>query len=257
MTEPLRFSDLKEMGKSPLHYRHRAERAQTSSMEKGSALHAIVYQTQPVVAFPGKQRRGTDWNAFLAAHPGELILTGSAYESAFRMAEAVWTHPEAKELLLGAGVVCEQTLHFDYLGTAARGTPDTRHPSRVVELKSAKTSQPDRLMWQCKTMSYHAQLAFYRHGVQKLGLGDAPEAYVVAVESSAPWPVTVLRLTDRTLEQGERLCRLWYERLRACQDADAWPPYVQSAVEWDLGDDEDIGLVFADEADNDGDAEAA
>lgn len=260
MTEPeserlLRFSDLKLMGKSPLHYLHRSEGKRTTSLDKGSALHALVFDTRGVVPFTGKQRRGAEWEKFQAEHADELIVTAKEYESVARMADAVLSHADARELLLGPGTVREETLHFDYLGTPARATPDARHPERTVELKSGRTSDPEPFMWQAKRYAYHAQLAFYRHAVRSLGLGDAPEAYVVAVESSAPEPVTVLRLTERTLVQGERLCRLWYERLRACEEAGQWPPYVQSIVDWDI-DDDDIGLTFADETDSD-ESEAA
>jgi hypothetical protein len=65
-------------------------------------------------------------------------------------------------------------------------------------------------------------------------------AYVVAVESTPPFPVTVMRLTDRALDQGERLCTSWMETLLNCEASNFWPPYAQSIVPLDVPDDPEI-----------------
>jgi hypothetical protein len=45
---------------------------------------------------------------------------------------------------------------------------------------------------------------------------------------------------------GERLCRVWLEKLLACEAADRWPGYCQSFEEWDI--ETDVELTFGEEA---------
>jgi hypothetical protein len=245
------------MAQSPMHYIHAltAEDDPSYDMERGSGIHAVMFSTHQVIGYPGKVRNGKEWDAFKEKHAGAKILTMREYDKVCRMAESLYGHAGAMSLLfpkdpaLQAGTRHEKTLYFKYMGRDARATPDSLNPVALAELKSSKTSEPERFMRHAQRMHYHAQLAFYREAVRICGLGTPRESYVVAVESSAPHPVTVLRLTDRTLEQGERACRLWFERLRACEEAGAWPPYVQSVVDWDI--EEELELEYADDGDGD------
>lgn len=249
MTEPLplRFSQLKQFARSPAHYLEaRAnELAQTSAMEKGSALHAVVLGTHTVSPYPGAQRRGKEWEAFKAQHEGELIVTADAYEKVMGMAEAIWSEPLAKEVLFTSSSVIEQTMLFELHGKKCRGTPDVRTPSYVVDLKTSSTTEPERLMRHAQNMLYHAQLAFYLQGMAASGYGTHREAFLVAVEAVAPHPVVVLHLTDQAIEMGDRSIRLWFERLLSCEQADYFPGYTQSRVTWDI--EEELELQFAEE----------
>lgn len=244
---PLRFSQLKQFARSPAHYlqARTTDAAQTAAMEKGSALHALVLGTAKVTAYPGPARRGKEWEAFKAEHEGELIVTAAAYEQVMGMAEAVWSDELAKDVLFAPGSAIEQTLYFELHGHKCRGTPDVRGPSYAVELKTSSTSEPEQFMRHAQRMLYHAQLAFYLQGMAACGFGVHREAFVVAVEAVAPHPVTVLHLTDKCIEMGDRSVRLWFERLLSCEAADFFPGYAQSRVTWDI--EEDIELQFAEE----------
>lgn len=244
---PLRFHHLKALGRSPAHAKlvlDGEEAEQTASMERGSALHHMVFGTRPVIAYPGAVRRGKEWEAFRAGHPDCEILAGSDYERVQGMAEAVRAHADAMQVLEG---VHESTIMFDILGRRARVTPDCRAPEHVAELKSTTCSDPMRFQWQAIKLGYHCQLVWQLDGVALSGLGQPKKAYVVAVESSAPYPVTVLRLTDRALDQGRRQVRLWLERFLACEKWDTWPGYVESIVDLDVPDDEELPLTYGTE----------
>jgi len=248
---PLRFGHLSKFARSAAHYLEARSRdaagveAPTAAMEKGSAFHAILTGTREVVRYPGKVRSGKQWEAFQLEHADKLILTSSAYESCMGMAEAVWSDPIAAEKLNGAGLVYEQTLRPQLHGFACRATPDIRCSEYIIELKSSATTEPELFQRHACRMLYHAQLAFYLQACAAAGIAVKRDAYIIAVEASAPHPVVVHRLTEKAIDTGERAIRLWVERLRGCIAADYYPGYTQSIVEWDI--EEDLELEFGDD----------
>ncbi len=115
--------------------------------------------------------------------------------------------------------------------------------SFVTELKTCAVGQPDRFAYNALKYGYHAQIAFYMEACRSAGLCDPTDAYIVAVESSAPYVVTTLKLTERAIEHGARLYRIWFERLLSCEKANEWPGYCQSIVALDAPED-DVELIF-------------
>lgn len=236
---PVRFSRLKQMGRSPAHYQAAVEE-QTASMERGSAVHSLVLGGPPVLFFPGI-RRGKAWDDFEATNSGAIIVTEKEHAKAQAMAKAVRENPIAKQVLEG---LREVEVNWTFLGRACKSHVDVVGNGYVTELKTAQCSEPSRFMWQAIRYNYHAQLAFYDEAVRSSGLGDPLAQYVVVVESSAPHVVTTLRLTDRALEKGRRVYRLWFERLLACEHSGDWPGYLESCGDFDCPED-DVELTFA------------
>jgi len=251
---PLRFRHLVATGLSAQHGKFvldGGEDEETYAMERGTAVHALLFGSRKVIGYhEGKVRNGKAWEAFQAEHEGAEILTAKEFSKAARMAEAVRNNRLAMEILLNDQAVHEHTVDWKVLGRDCAGTPDVRAPGYIAELKTSVSAQPDRFRWQVLRMHYHAALAWYMQGVTLSGLGQPQAAFIVAVESSPPHPVTVHRLTPGTLDIGARLVRLWMERLLGCEASGEWPGYAQSILELDLTEQEDVPLIF-------GDAEAA
>lgn len=247
----VRFSRLKLMALSPAHYLEAAQR-ETYSKERGSALHSLVLGGKRVLAYPGKVRRGKEFDAFVAANTNAQILTKSDYARAEGMAASVRRHKRAMQVLAGQH---EVELDWKFLGRDCQSHIDVIGGGGewVCELKSAVSSQPDRFAWHAKKFAYNAQLAFYWEAVLQSGLGVPRDAFVVAVESAPPYVVTVMRLTGQALDLGRRSFRLWMERLLGCEAANEYPGYAQDIVPLDIPDD-DAPLVFgsAELADEDG-----
>jgi hypothetical protein len=238
---PVRFSNLKRMAQSPAHYLAAAQ-DQKPHLERGSALHSLVLGGKEVIAYPGKVRRGKEWEAFQADHPESLILTQTESGRTFAMAAAVQANKLAMTVLEGRH---ELEIDWSLAGRAMQAHVDVVGPGNayVTELKGTQCGAPDRFAHLALRYAYHAQLASYMDAVASSGEGEPREAYVVAVESSAPYVVTTLRLTERALDQGRRLFRLWFERLRACEESGEWPGYAQSIVPLDAPEDE-LELIF-------------
>lgn len=245
---PVRFSNLKHMGTSPAHYLHAAEHGigRTGALEHGNAVDAMVYGTSPVVAYPGPQRRGAEFEAFREKNPDAIILTKTEHARATAVAQALERCPRALFVREGTR---QQRIHWRIGGRDCAGTPDTFTARHVSDLKTCQSSSPEQFIWAVRRYSYHAQLAWYMNGLLQSGTASPQEAYLVAVESRPPHPVTVFRLTEHTLEQGTRTWRLWWERLQVCEQSNEWPGYAQDVVPLDLMDDEERGFTLRIEGD--------
>jgi hypothetical protein len=238
--DPVHLTRLKLMGQSPAHYQAAVE-PEGGAIDRGGALHAILLGGRRYLAYPGKVRRGKEYERFCADNADAVVLAQKDFDRALGMAAAVRACKPAMRVLEGQH---ELEINWQYLGRDCQSHLDVLGTGYITELKSAASSDPDRFTWQAIRMGYNAQLAFYREAVIAAGLGVPKEAYVVAVESSAPFVVTVMRLTARALDQGARSCRLWMERLLACEAANDWPGYAMDIVPLDVPE-EDVPLVFS------------
>lgn len=245
--EPVRFSRLKLMGKSPAHY-ITGNGEETGPMRKGSALHAFLLgQTEKIAVYRDGVRnpKSAKWIEFRAEHAGKHLLIPSEFETADKMRQSVERHDRAMELLAGTR---ETRITWTLAGRACAGTPDVvqlrADGSKVlVELKTAQSSAPDLFRWQARKLAYHAQVAWYARGLE-MALAYKPgpvvEQYIVAVESSAPYPVTVFRVTDALRTAGERQARCWLEQLLVCERTGTWPGYVDCDVDMDEEDRDEL-----------------
>lgn len=243
--KPVHFSQLKHMAQSPAHYYQAVNGgwASTGAQIFGRGAHAMILD-QPYAVFDGKVRRGKEWEAFKEENHGVPWLSRREADQCKALADAVADHREASRLIFGGNAVREQKVGWMQLGRECAGTPDVRNTSYIVDLKTTKSSHPERFMRDATWRSYHAQLAWYLDGVALSGLGKPTEAYVVAVESTPPHTVTVFRLTERAIDQGRRLCRIWLERVIGCERDGYWPGYCESVVDFDV--DGPLELEFGD-----------
>lgn len=235
--DPVRFSRLKLMGKSAAHYEH-GFGDETGPMRKGTALHRYMLGDKDgVIQYTGKVRNGKAWKAFQAANDGKTILIASELRAAAGMRQSIERHPRAMALLSG---IREERIEWELSGRSCAGTPDVVHllpdgTKRLVELKTSVSSAPDLFKWQAKKMAYHAQLAWYAHGLEltmTYPAGPVTELFIVAVESSPPYPVTVIRVDASMRRRGDRQCRFWFEQLLVCEQTNRFPAYVDADVDW-------------------------
>ena len=236
--DAVRFSHLRAYGRSAAHGHHARTAAETDpsyAMERGTAVHALIFGNKRVLGYPGAQRRGKEYDAFAAANDGAEILTAAEFAKAERMADAVRQCKLAEPWMRGN---TEQRLSFDWLGMPCRVTPDVKGDGFLTELKTAATADPERFKWHALRMCYHAQLRF-----QEYGAGKVADHMIVCVESAEPYPVTVFRIEPRALEAADKMLHLWAERLKGCEQSKQFPPYAQSVVPLDVPEDEEE-LIF-------------
>ena len=221
---------------SPAHLAARVEFKPTASMERGTAVHAILFGTREVVAYHGR-RAGKAWDEFKAAYgDGAHILTAGEYAKAQDMAAAVRAHPWASKLL-GPGAVYERTILWKHCDIACRSTPDIAHADWIVDLKTSRTSKPDWFGSLAVKSFYHAQMAFYGEARRASGRPAPKFYYVICVESFAPYVVTCFKFTERAIDAGNKLWRAWFEKLVVAHTSGEWTPYTQAIEEIDVMDE--------------------
>lgn len=228
-TIPVRFSNLKHIARSPLHYFDavQLDRDDTLAMRLGRGAHAMVLG-MPVVKWTGKVRNGKVWDKFEADHAGEEILNTTEWAKAEGIANAIRRHPIAAPLLFD-GATLEETIEWEWLGRRCTSRPDSRRGNTIVtDLKTTQCAEPGKFSRDAMWRGYNAQLAFYGLAAKHLTGREPDDLYVVAVESKRPYAITVLRIDDHARLQGEKLCRLWMERLLTCEASNHWPAYTDA-----------------------------
>lgn len=249
---PVRFSHLKAVARAPVFAEHALgggeDAEETTSMERGSALHALVFGTREVTFFPGAARRGKEWDTFKAARPDAHILTEKEFAKTAAMAASVKRNGRAMELLKGPGVVNEHTLLAKLQGRECRATPDARGPEGIPDLKSCRDAGPIPFFYAVKRMGYHVQLAWYQRIAKAAGVPAGPGRFFVAVESVAPFVTQVYRLPPELVEEGDKLATLWFEQLLNCERSGAFPGYGpdEMLLEQPFADN---GLVWGEDSD--------
>lgn len=236
--EPLRFSRLKLMSKSAAHYAL-GYGEDTGSMRKGTGIHSLMLgDSSRVKVYNGaRNKKHKKYQAFLEQNPDCQILSKKEMVEVDGMRRSLDAHPRALELLDG---IREERIEWSLSGRACAGTPDVVKligdgRKRLVELKSGVSTKPDLFLWQAKKMCYHGQLSWYARGLETTmayAPGPVTEQYIVAVESTAPYPVTVINVHDSMRRKGERQCRFWFEQLLVCEATGHFPGYVESDVDW-------------------------
>lgn len=234
---PIRYSHLRAISRSPLHYRHACEgyRDPTPAMRLGTIVHGLVLGGDGAPVIYEGERRGKAWKDFEAAHAGREIVTSNEVARAVPVADAVMADRVAGPLLRAEGARREETLSWSMDGLPCQGTPDSFDPETgvLLDLKTCADASPRKFASHAWSYSYHAQLAWYANALTLAG-HTVRECLLVAVETSAPFGVTVHRMSPRALEEGTRAWRAWWEQLRICITADQWPGYSESICTLDV-----------------------
>lgn len=234
---PVHFTRLRHMARSAAHYRSAIlePKEPTAAMRFGSIVHAMLFR-QELLVWKGR-RAGKDWDAFESEHPGALIATADDYDRARRCCDAIGANRDATRVLVGQHEVSRS---WSVLGRACEGRLDVLGDGYVTELKTTTNAEPVTFLRGAQRMAYHGQVPWYIDGVGAAGW----DGFMVAVETTAPFAVTVIQLTAAKMEEGRKLNRLLFERLLVCEAANEWPAYSQCVVPWDVHDVEGVPLLI-------------
>lgn len=245
--DPVHFSDLRCMALSPAHFKASvAQRWEsTKAMRIGTIVHHMAlgpHRTKPLKCFDGLERKGNAWKDFAAENPGGELVTMTEWMEAKPIADAVLADPIAGPLIRGGrrevplkwkdGAIECETDGLDLVGNGF-----------IADLKRTSCTEPGGFARHAAKNLWHCQMAYYRRAAIANGIDVSKDVYLIGVEPEPPYAVTVMRLPEVTLLQGDKSCALWLEKLQMARENDHWPTYTQTIVDFDLppwmGGDED------------------
>lgn len=242
MAEPVHFSELKEMHKSPAHYRTARQRSKepTRDMLVGTVVHHLVcgpHRAKPLVRYPNKERKGNAWKDFREAekarNPHCDIVTDPEWADAEPIATAVLADPVARPLIEVArrevqlkwksGPIDRETHGIDLVG-----------PNFIADLKRTSCTEVAAFSRHAAKQHWHCQLADYEEACKQNNIRTSGGVYLIGVEPKPPYAVTVLRLGVGDIEVGAKSLAKWLERLIVCRENDHWPTYAQRITDFEM-----------------------
>lgn len=249
----LRFSRLKKMLKSELAY-YTDEYKSTGALTLGTAIHTAVLEPETFAAdcivYPGKVRRGKEWDAYQLANEGKQILTASEHRTCDRIAESVHTHPWASQYFTeGEAEVSIRWKHP--LGVECKSRIDWLRDDLVLDLKSARDVTQRGFASAAGSLSYHAQMAFY-HDAAKSRDGIDRKVVLLAVEKEPPYDVGCYVLPEEAIAAGRRLYQDLILRVLHCEKTGVWHGVTGAGEEelhlpqWCFDEMDDATLIMAD-----------
>lgn len=240
------WTGLKEMQRSPLHYKYRKdnERVDTKAFARGRAGHTAVLEPRRFLLDYAvwdkkndegkvKQRRGKEFDSFAAMCGSKTILTVEEYETALAIGDAVRAHPVAAEVLKGAKH--EQSIAWT---DEATGLPCKSRIDAIggwlADLKTTSKGVDPRVFGNAAAKyGYVPQLAMYSDGWLAV-TGERPPVCIVAVEAEPPYDVAVFEIDEDKLYMGQQIYRGLLEQVAICRQANAWPGRCPESVPLEL-----------------------
>jgi hypothetical protein len=157
---------------------------------------------------------------------GRIVVTQPDMDFVSMAAQAVKNHPVAGPLFDGAdtevsmfwnskdGFRCKARLDMVPSGTC------------LVDIKKTNNAKPSVFARHAINMGYHIQMAWYRLAWSILGDGERTDCILVAVEDDTA-DVTVHKLSEQALQEGERLALAAFDRWKECHKTGRWPGYSE------------------------------
>lgn len=229
----LAITRIKELARSPLHYRYRLEHPKHSpSLTLGSAAHVAVLEPERFerdYAVWGEEpeqkvRQGSVWEAFADEHRKQTIITVKEAAAARAIRDAVRSAPAAMRYLEKGDP--EVTLEWIYEATACKGrvdwlTRDEGFPV-LVGLKTARDCGHRMFAVQAARLLYFCQWSFYRDGYHAI-TGRGAKVVEIVVENTPPHDVAVYVVPSDVIEEGRNVYRDLIAKLLECEASGRWP----------------------------------
>ncbi len=244
----INWSSLRLMAKSPAHYRHNLSqpREDTPALRMGRCVHMAVLEPETFAkrcaVWRGGIRRGKEWDAFVAAHTGQEILTTDEREECDAIAAAVRGHRVAGAFVSGGNSEVSMTwLHEESaiggtlgLSMKCKGRMDfVSDLGVIVDLKTTRDASADAFGKTAANFKYPAQGAWYQDGYERATGVRLPVVFIAA-ESTAPYALVVYRVADDILDLGRQEYTRLLRRLDDCRRTNTWDGYADSVQELSL-----------------------
>lgn len=142
------------------------------------------------------------------------------------MAEALFKHPLASELLASGWGESEQSLIWrdDETGVWCRSRPDIHNDDEIVDLKTTTDASLEAIAKAIYTYGYHQQQQWYRDGHRAV-IGREPRFRFIFQAKTPPYLVTVVELDAAAAMAGDARNRRARWIYAQCVRTGEWPGY--------------------------------
>ena len=196
----------------------------TPATRLGTAFHASILEPENwsdlIAVSPACDRRtkvGKEVYAdFLKTSANKTIITPDQDQLIAGMLQSARAHPEVLRLFEECYSIEFQTF-FDIDGIDCKAMIDMCHENgTIVDVKTTQDASPESFKKASANWLYHLQLAWYANAMGIVGddknISEKKDfskvnAYIIAVESSAPFAVAVYKFSTEALESGWKLCQ--------------------------------------------------
>jgi exodeoxyribonuclease VIII len=254
--DALGSSRLEHLGVSPLQYKYALGQPpiDTASTRLGTALHIALLEPdlfskaywpepdpaslRPDLAVP---RASKEYKAAIVAIEanGFTVLKSDEWEKVNGMADSIQSHKVAAEILRQCPER-EVTGLWEREGRLCRGRFDLLGKTTLADVKTTRSLSKFN-PWGITGFGYHRQAGWYCDGLRRLDR-SIKYAYLIAVESAAPYDVGVFQLGSELLQVGLDECRALVWKLDAAERDQVWPGQFPDVVEAMLTDQDALDL---------------
>ena len=242
----LNNSALGDFKRSPAHYRYFKDNPQpdTKATLTGSAFHYLCFEPGKFDDYmtvlyeherpePSKDYRtkvNQEWKAakiLEAQRVGKELISSDEYGIACDMYDAIEKDSHALELLRAGGVEYERMDIWERDGILFKRKVDVYNPYFFADIKTCENADPDAFARSIWSWDYYRQGGMYSDGERVIkDSAFFNPFYLIAVEKSPPYGISVHELTDEVLAYGEREYRRLAKELKECERTGNWPGYA-------------------------------
>jgi len=237
-----RLGDFKQ---SPAHYKYRLDNPSkdTKATLTGSAFHYLCFEPGMISKYmmvlreeerpePKKDYRNTDNKKWkddqinLALSKGLELISSDEFGIAEDMYDAVTKDPQAFELLRAQGNKFETVGLWEREGIEFKRKTDIHNPDFIADLKSTENADPFAFEKSLFSWEYDRQGGMYADGERVMTDSQFFNPfYIIAVEKSPPFGVSVHELTHDVLTYGAAEYMDLARKLKECEKKNEWPGY--------------------------------
>lgn len=235
--EGVSSSELKQMVKSPAHYRYwkdNPDDADTPALLFGRACHKYVLETydfyKEFSVAPTVDRRtkeGKDlWSKFITESEGKDVITQEQFEQIEAMRNAMLATPFVSKLINGEHEVSLFWTDED-TGIKCKCRPDSLSDKLriVVDYKTCDNAETQHFMRKAIDLGYDLQASYYLDGVKATTGLDCIFVFI-AQEKKPPYAVNILQADDVFIRSGRQLYKDMLATYKDCTETGNWWGYL-------------------------------
>lgn len=235
--EGVSSSELKQMVKSPAHYRYwkdNPDDSDTPALLFGRACHKYVLETydfyKEFAVAPNVDRRTKEgkeaWSKFVAESEGKDVITEEQFEVIDAMRNAMLATPFVSKLINGEHEVSLFWTDED-TGIKCKCRTDSLNQKLkiVVDYKTCDNAETQHFMRKAIDLGYDLQASYYLDGV-KASTGLDCIFVFIAQEKKPPYAVNILQADDVFIRSGRQLYKDMLATYKECTETGNWWGYL-------------------------------